>query len=132
MKRCSLQPRGRRFHAAAMEFARARFQRLQGCRQDDAQATVFGAKPVRGVLAIQCVSDILYPADSSVGIEGRVPQNFSINLVAAWQNTAVYLSCLGGPPRWICAVAKRENGEGFLVTAYPTDARKIGEVVWKK
>ncbi len=34
--------------------------------------------------------------------------------------------------RWICAVAKRLNGEGFLVTAYPTDAIKEGEYIWPK
>jgi hypothetical protein len=34
--------------------------------------------------------------------------------------------------RWICAVAKRTNGEGFLITAYPTDAIKEGEKVWPK
>ena len=34
--------------------------------------------------------------------------------------------------RWICAVAKRLNGEGFLITAYPTDAIKEGVPVWPK
>ena len=34
--------------------------------------------------------------------------------------------------RWVCAVAKRLNGDGFLVTAYPTDAVKEGERVWPK
>jgi hypothetical protein len=34
--------------------------------------------------------------------------------------------------RWACAVAKRVNGEGFLVTAYPTDAIKEGDRVWPK
>lgn len=33
------------------------------------------------------------------------------------------------PLRWICAVAKRLNGEGFLITAYPTDAIKEGEQI---
>ena len=36
------------------------------------------------------------------------------------------------PGRWICAVAKRLDGEGFLVTAYPTDAIKEGEYIWPK
>ena len=36
------------------------------------------------------------------------------------------------PGRWICAVAKRLDGEGFLVTAYPTDAIKEGEHIWPK
>ena len=34
--------------------------------------------------------------------------------------------------RWVCAVAKRLNGEGFLITAYSTDAIKEGELVWPK
>jgi len=29
--------------------------------------------------------------------------------------------------RWLCAVAKRLNGNGFLITAYPTDAIKEGK-----
>jgi hypothetical protein len=32
--------------------------------------------------------------------------------------------------RWICAVAKRLDGEGFLITAYPTEAIKEGVPVW--
>ena len=34
--------------------------------------------------------------------------------------------------RWVCAVSKKLNGEGFLVTAYPTSAIKIGEKIWPK
>jgi hypothetical protein len=34
--------------------------------------------------------------------------------------------------RWICAVAKQQNEEGFLITAYPTDAIKEGDRVWNK
>jgi len=33
---------------------------------------------------------------------------------------------------WVCAVAKRLNGEGFLVTAYLTDKIKEGEKIWPK
>src|SRR6267378_8158134 len=29
-----------------------------------------------------------------------------------------------GVGRWVCAVTKRLNGDGFLITAYPTDAVK--------
>jgi hypothetical protein len=32
--------------------------------------------------------------------------------------------------RWVCAVAKRKGGDGFLITAYPTDAIKEGKRVW--
>ena len=34
--------------------------------------------------------------------------------------------------RWVCAVAKREADQGFLITAYPTDAIKEGTQVWPK
>ncbi|MCK6438645.1 MAG: hypothetical protein L6Q71_00405 [Planctomycetes bacterium] len=34
--------------------------------------------------------------------------------------------------RWVVAVAKRQGGKGFLVTAYRTDAVKEGEKVWPK
>jgi hypothetical protein len=36
------------------------------------------------------------------------------------------------PDRWVCAVARRLDGDGFLVTTYPTDAIKEGEQVWPK
>ena len=34
--------------------------------------------------------------------------------------------------RWVCTVTKRLNGEGFLITAYPTDAIKEGRKIWPK
>lgn len=34
--------------------------------------------------------------------------------------------------RWVCAVARQLNGDGFLVTTYPTDAIKEGEHIWPK
>src|SRR3989304_2280468 len=44
--------------------------------------------------------------------------------------------CLFNKPerigRCVCAVSKRLDGEGFLITAYPTDAIKEGELVWPK
>ena len=46
---------------------------------------------------------------------------------------AVYLFYrMERPGRWICAVAKRLDSEGFLITAYPTDAIKEGEWIWSK
>ncbi len=44
----------------------------------------------------------------------------------------VLLFYRGESPRWLCAVAKRENGTGFLITAYPTDAIKAGERLWTR
>ena len=34
------------------------------------------------------------------------------------------------PGRWVCAVSRRTDSEGFLITAYPTDAIKEGEQIW--
>ena len=34
--------------------------------------------------------------------------------------------------RWVVAVAKRLNGDGFLITTYQTDAIKEGETLWHK
>ena len=37
-----------------------------------------------------------------------------------------------GNKRWVCAVLKRLNGQGFLITAYRTSAIKEGERIWPK
>jgi hypothetical protein len=34
--------------------------------------------------------------------------------------------------RWVCAVAKNQDDNGFLITAYPTDAIKEGVRIWPK
>lgn len=34
--------------------------------------------------------------------------------------------------RWVVAVTRRLNGDGFLITAYQTDAIKEGETIWHK
>ena len=34
-------------------------------------------------------------------------------------------------PRFVCVVVREENEEGFLITAYPADSLKKGEVVWR-
>lgn len=48
------------------------------------------------------------------------------------KDPAVLLFYRGGAPRWTCAVTRLEGASGFLVTAYPTDAIKIGETVWTR
>lgn len=35
-----------------------------------------------------------------------------------------------GAARWVCVVVRRENGAGFLITTYPTDAIKEGDHIW--
>jgi hypothetical protein len=37
-----------------------------------------------------------------------------------------------GAKRWVCAVTRRLNGEGFLITAYRTSAIKEGDSIWQK
>jgi len=34
--------------------------------------------------------------------------------------------------RWVCVVAKQTNGNGFLITTYPTNAIKEGTRIWPK
>ena len=34
--------------------------------------------------------------------------------------------------RWVCAVTKGLDGDGFLITAYPTNAVKEGVEIWHK
>jgi hypothetical protein len=48
-------------------------------------------------------------------------------------DSAVYLFYrLQHQQRWVCAVCKRSDEEGFLITAYPTDAIKEGEHIWPR
>ena len=44
----------------------------------------------------------------------------------------VYLFYRSDQQRLLCAVAKRLNGQGFLITAYPCDKVKEGDTVWPK
>ncbi len=34
--------------------------------------------------------------------------------------------------RWVVAVARKLNGDGFLITAYQTDAIKEGRQLWHR
>jgi hypothetical protein len=34
--------------------------------------------------------------------------------------------------RWVCAVARYNGTVGFLITAYPADAVKRGDLVWTR
>ena len=35
-------------------------------------------------------------------------------------------------PRWVCGVVKKDGDVGYLITAYPADAIKRGDVIWTK
>ena len=45
------------------------------------------------------------------------------------QDPEVYLFYREEKSQWLCAVVRRENASGFLITTYPTDVIKIGEMV---
>jgi hypothetical protein len=47
------------------------------------------------------------------------------------QNVFLFYSLVRAK-RWVVAVARQLNGDGFLITAYRTDAIKEGERVWPK
>ena len=47
-------------------------------------------------------------------------------------DSSVLLFYKEGLKRWVCAVTKRSNEDGFLITAYPTDAIKEGSKIWPK
>lgn len=36
------------------------------------------------------------------------------------------------PPRWVCAVVRRSADVGYLITAYPADRIKRGDLLWTK
>jgi hypothetical protein len=46
------------------------------------------------------------------------------------KDPAVLLFYRVAAPRFLCVVTRKEDGEGFLITAYPTDSLKKGEIVW--
>jgi hypothetical protein len=58
----------------------------------------------------------------------RVPEEIR----RSQHDLAVYLFYRADQRRYLCAVVKRMNGEGFLITAYPCDKIKEGDVIWPK
>lgn len=46
------------------------------------------------------------------------------------KDPAVLLFYREAEPHLLVAVIRRANGEGFLITVYPTDRLKKGEIVW--
>ena len=48
------------------------------------------------------------------------------------RDDAILLFYLTNEKQWVVAVAHRLNGDGFLITAYQTDAIKEGETIWHK
>ena len=62
----------------------------------------------------------------------EVLQNPSEIRISKWDSQVYLFYKPQRPGRWICAVAKRLNGEGFLITTYPTDSIKEGKRIWPR
>jgi hypothetical protein len=104
------------------------------------------------------VSDILFEVSTPLGFSVRLTQQYWELIVTvkhpvmhartadvqgvlqtpdevrrSRSDSAVFLFYrLEQPGRWLCAVVKRLNDEGFLITTYPTDAIKEGQQIWSK
>ncbi|MBF0228140.1 MAG: DUF4258 domain-containing protein [Desulfamplus sp.] len=79
------------------------------------------------------ISTIKHPvmANKIIEVQETLRDPYEIRL--SRKDSAVYLFYRSEHiSRWVCAVAKRLNGDGFLITAYPTDSIKEGEQIWLK
>jgi hypothetical protein len=62
---------------------------------------------------------------------GRGPSPYPPDQVyQSRQDRAVFLYYRTDQRRLLCAVVKRLDGEGFLITAYPCDKIKEGDRIW--
>jgi hypothetical protein len=48
------------------------------------------------------------------------------------KDAEVLLFYRAGGPRWHCVVVRQRGAVGYLITAYPTDSMKVGEVLWTR
>ncbi|UIE37319.1 DUF4258 domain-containing protein [Leptodesmis sichuanensis] len=81
----------------------------------------------------QFIVTIKHPAmlDRLVDVQNTLSNPDEIRL--SKNDSQVYLFYRDdGTKRWVCAVARRLNGEGFLITAYRTSAIKEGESIWQR
>jgi len=81
----------------------------------------------------ELIASIKHPA--MLGHESDVKETLSYpdEIRVSRSDPAVYLFYKSQRVgRWICAVAKRLDGKGFLITTYPTDSIKEGEHIWPK
>ena len=79
--------------------------------------------------------DVPHPAAVMAGRERAVQTTISApdEVRRSRMDPQVYLFYkLDSPRRWICAVAKQIDREGFLITTYPTDVIKEGDRIWPK
>ncbi|MDS3860983.1 hypothetical protein RIF25_09195 [Thermosynechococcaceae cyanobacterium BACA0444] len=70
-------------------------------------------------------------ADLELEIQQTLSNPDEIRQSSRDPNVLLFYLCLK-ERRWVVAVARRINGDGFLITAYQTDAIKEGETLWHK
>lgn len=72
-----------------------------------------------------------HPAMAGHEVEVRETLESPEEIRRSRRDAGVYLFYrVRNPGRWVCAVARQEDGTGFLITTYPTDAIKEGERIW--
>ncbi|GAB4498191.1 MAG: hypothetical protein OHK0052_11150 [Anaerolineales bacterium] len=81
----------------------------------------------------ELISTIKHPVMAGRETEVKETLQYPVEIRRSKSDVHVYLfykpERIG---RWICAVVKQTNGDGFLITAYLTDAIKEGEIRWRK
>ncbi|MBI4398656.1 MAG: DUF4258 domain-containing protein [Candidatus Omnitrophica bacterium] len=81
----------------------------------------------------QTITSIKHPAMLGHEIEVKNTLQYPEEIRQSKQDSSVYLFYkTWRANRWVCAVSKKVNGNGFLITAYPTDTIKTGEKIWPK
>ncbi len=81
----------------------------------------------------QIITTVKHPAMAGRELDVKAALGEPDEVRRSTRDQAVYLFYKSGPAgRWVCAVSRRLDGEGFLITAYPTDAIKEGERIWPR
>jgi hypothetical protein len=79
----------------------------------------------------ELIVTIKHPVMAGRESDGQEALQTPDEIRASRNDSAVYLFYKAErSKRWVCAVAKRFNGDGFLITTFPTDAIKEGVRVW--
>ena len=81
----------------------------------------------------QLIVEVKHPA--MAGREAKVQEALTQpdEVRQSRRDPAVYLFYrLERAGRWVCAIVRQLDGEGFLITTYPTDAVKEGVRIWPR
>ncbi|MBI3933477.1 MAG: DUF4258 domain-containing protein [Acidobacteria bacterium] len=79
------------------------------------------------------ISTVKHPAMSGKELSVKAALETPDQIRQSRSDSKVFLFYKAAQSRWwVCAVAKKREGSGFLITAYPTDAIKEGVRVWPK